>query len=216
MFTGIIQGIGCIESLARFPSGLRLTISAPDMDLSDIHPGDSIAHNGACMTVIAKEEKGCYQIDVSNESLRCTVGLDQVGKRLNLEKALRLGASLDGHLLTGHVDGMGHIVQSESMGEYRRLVIYATTDIAKYLALKGSIAVNGVSLTINQILDVENACGFSVHLIPYTLKSTTFGEISVGDTVNLEIDLIARYVERMTHFTDPSTTHARRSRFLKQ
>ena len=200
MFTGIIQAVGLIEKVENFPGGVRLTIAAPDLDQSDVGLGDSIAHNGACMTVVEKREAGRYLIDVSEESLRCTAGLDQVGRRVNLEKAMRMGDMLGGHLVSGHVDGVGCVIAFDPVGENRNLVIRAPKDLAKYLAAKGSAVVNGVSLTTNRVTDTDSGCEFSINLIPHTLAVTNLGDIQVGDRVNLEIDLIARYVERMMGF----------------
>lgn len=197
MFTGIIQAVGLIDKVEKFPGGVRLTIAAPDLDQSDVGLGDSIAHNGACMTVVGKLAEGRYLIDVSDESLRCTAGLDQAGRKVNLEKAMRLGDMLGGHLVSGHVDGVGEVVAFDLVGENRNLVIRAPKNLAKYLAVKGSAVVNGVSLTTNQVIDVANGCEFSINLIPHTLSVTSLGDIRIGDRVNLEIDLIARYVERM-------------------
>ncbi len=197
MFTGIVQALGTIEQVDAFPGGVRLTVSAPDLDMSDVALGDSIAHNGACMTVISLIDAHRYQIDVSDESLRCTSGLDQTGKRVNLEKAMRLGDMLGGHMVSGHVDGVGEVVRFAPVGDNRELVVRAPQGLAKYLAAKGSVVVNGVSLTTNHVTDVADGCEFSINLIPHTLAVTTLGEIRVGDRVNLEIDLVARYVERM-------------------
>ena len=197
MFTGIVQALGTIEQVDAFPGGVRLTVSAPDLDMSDVALGDSIAHNGACMTVISLLDAHCYQIDVSDESLRCTSGLDQTGKRVNLEKAMRLGDMLGGHMVSGHVDGVGEVVRFAPVGDNRELVVRAPQGLAKYLAAKGSVVVNGVSLTTNHVTDVADGCEFSINLIPHTLAVTTLGEITAGDRVNLEIDLVARYVERM-------------------
>ncbi|WP_028454791.1 riboflavin synthase [Chitinilyticum litopenaei] len=196
MFTGIVQAVGRIAEVNPFPGGVRLTVAAPDLDLSDVQLGDSIAHNGACMTVIELFAGG-YRIDVSDESLRCTVGLDRQGQRVNLEKAMRLGDMLGGHLVSGHVDGVGEVVSFDAVGENRELVVRAPRELARFLAVKGSVVVNGVSLTTNFVRDVANGCEFSINLIPHTLAVTTLGDIQPGDRVNLEIDLIARYVERM-------------------
>lgn len=197
MFTGIIQAMGLIEKVEKFSGGVRLTIAAPELDQSDVGLGDSIAHNGACMTVVEKQAAGRYLIDVSEESLRCTAGLDQSGRKVNLEKAMRLGDMLGGHLVSGHVDGVGEVIAFDPVGENRNLVIRAPKSLAKYLAVKGSAVVNGVSLTTNQVTDVADGCEFAINLIPHTLSVTNLGDIQVGDKVNLEIDLIARYVERM-------------------
>ncbi len=195
MFTGIVAAIGKISHLQTLEQGLRLTVEAPDLDLSDVALGDSIAHNGVCLTVI---EKGAdsYKIDVSRESLNCTTGLDGLYE-VNLEKALRLADRLGGHLVSGHVDGVGEVVKFEPIGESHLLVIRAPQDLAKYIARKGSIAVNGVSLTTNAVTDVSNGADFSINLIPHTVAVTTLRHLKPGSKVNLEIDLIARYVERM-------------------
>ena len=203
MFTGIIQAIGQIEAVTPFDGGVRLTIDAGDLDLSNVGLGDSIAHNGACMTVVEQIPSGKYLIDVSNESLRCTAGLDAVGP-VNLEKAMRLGDMLGGHLVSGHVDGVGLVRSFDSVGDNRELIILAPASLAKYLAVKGSVVVNGVSLTTNWIRDVIDGCEFSINLIPHTLSVTTLGAIEPGQRVNLEIDLIARYVERMVSLESKS------------
>ncbi|MDR3428367.1 MULTISPECIES: riboflavin synthase [Silvimonas] len=197
MFTGIVQAIGTIEKITPFEGGLTLTVAAPELGLSDVALGDSISHNGACMTVIEIAEGGRYRIDVSNESLGVTVGLANEGGKVNLEKAMRLSDRLGGHLVSGHVDGVGDVVSFEPVGENRELVVRAPKALAKYLAAKGSVVVNGVSLTTNYVSDVEGGCQFSINLIPHTLSVTTLGALSAGAKVNLEIDLIARYVERM-------------------
>lgn len=197
MFTGIIQAVGQIEALEPFDGGVRLTIDAADLDLSNVALGDSISHNGACMTVVKLIPQSKYIIDVSNESLRCTAGLDVVGGAVNLEKAMRLGDMLGGHLVSGHVDGVGRVISFDAIGENRELIILAPKALAKYLAVKGSAVVNGVSLTTNWVRDTAEGCEFSINLIPHTLAVTTLGQIQVGQNVNLEIDLIARYVERM-------------------
>lgn len=197
MFTGIIQAVGKIEALTPFDGGVRLTIDAVDLDLSNVALGDSISHNGACMTVVELIPHGKYIIDVSNESLRCTAGLDVAGGPVNLEKAMRLGDMLGGHLVSGHVDGVGRVLSFNAIGENRELIILAPATLAKYLAVKGSAVVNGVSLTTNWVRDTAEGCEFSINLIPHTLAVTTLGQIEAGQNVNLEIDLIARYVERM-------------------
>ncbi|WP_432720189.1 riboflavin synthase [Jeongeupia wiesaeckerbachi] len=197
MFTGIVQAIGTIERVAPFAGGVKLTVHAPELEMGDVSLGDSISHNGACMTVVEQLDPHRYLIDVSDESLRCTVGLDVEGGRVNLEKAMRLGDMLGGHLVSGHVDGVGDVLSFDSVGENRELVVRAPKAMAKYLAAKGSVVVNGVSLTTNSVRDVEDGCVFSINLIPHTLAVTTLGQLAAGAQVNLEIDLIARYVERM-------------------
>lgn len=195
MFTGIVATIGHITQLEPLAQGLRLTISAPGLDLSDVALGDSIAHNGVCLTVIEKLTQG-YKIDVSRETLDCTVGLEAPGE-VNLEKALRLADRLGGHLVSGHVDGVGVVTRFEPVGESHLLVIRAPQALARYIARKGSIAVNGVSLTTNAVSDVADGAEFSINLIPHTVAVTTLRHLKPGSRVNLEIDLIARYAERM-------------------
>ncbi|GAA4031445.1 riboflavin synthase [Actimicrobium antarcticum] len=184
-------------------SGLRLTIDAGGLPLADVMPGDSIALNGACMTVVHKTTT-TFAVDVSRESLNCTAGLDAPGAEVNLEKALTLADRLGGHLVSGHVDGLGTVTKFAPVGESWELVIDAPAALAKYLAYKGSIVVNGVSLTVNRIADTATACSFSINVIPHTIAVTTLKHLKAGVRVNLEIDLIARYVERMLSATaDP-------------
>ena len=191
MFSGIVATVGRIVHLQPLEKGLRLTVDAPELDLSDVAVGDSIAHGGVCLTVIAKSGQS-YQVDVSRETLDCTVGLDATGE-VNLEKALRLADRLGGHLVTGHVDGVGEVLRFAPVGESHELVIRAPQALAKYIARKGSATVNGVSLTVNRV----DGADFSINLIPHTLAVTTLKHLAAGARVNLEIDLIARYVERM-------------------
>ncbi len=191
MFTGIVAATGKISHLQTLEKGLRLTVEAPDLDLSDVAIGDSIAHGGVCLTVIEKSGDR-YKIDVSRETLNCTVGLDAPGE-VNLEKAMRLSDRLGGHLVSGHVDGVGEVVRFDKIGESHELVIRAPKDLARYIARKGSITVDGVSLTTNRVDGAE----FSINLIPHTVEVTTLKRCKPGAKVNLEVDLIARYVERM-------------------
>jgi riboflavin synthase len=191
MFTGIVAATGKITHLQALEKGLRLTVEAPGLDLSDVAVGDSIAHSGVCLTVIEKSGSG-YQIDVSRETLDCTVGLDAPGE-VNLEKAMRLSDRLGGHLVSGHVDGVGEVVRFDRIGESHELVIRAPSELAKYIARKGSVTVDGVSLTTNRVEGTE----FSINLIPHTVEVTTLKRCQAGVRVNLEVDLIARYVERM-------------------
>jgi riboflavin synthase len=199
MFTGIVASIGKIVAASPLggdaDAGLRLTVDAGGLPLADVALGDSIALNGACMTVIARTERE-FSVDVSRESLNCTVGLDAPGE-VNLEKALTLADRLGGHLVSGHVDGLGVVRKFEAVGESHELVVLAPRELAKYLAYKGSIVVNGVSLTVNRVADTEAGCEFSINLIPHTIEVTTLKHLFVGAKVNLEVDLIARYVERM-------------------
>ncbi len=199
MFTGIVAAVGKITSLSPLGSqsdaGVRLTVDAGDLPMVDVAIGDSIALNGACMTVVVKTDTG-FVVDVSRESLNRTAGLDAEGE-VNLEKALRLADRLGGHLVSGHVDGLGSVQKFEPVGESWELVVEAPKDLAKYLAYKGSIVVNGVSLTVNRVTDTAIGCAFSINLIPHTIEVTTLKHLKRGTKVNLEIDLIARYVERM-------------------
>ncbi len=199
MFTGIVAAVGRITSITPLGStpdaGVRLTIDAGGLPLEDVALGDSIALNGACMTVVEKAERG-FAVDVSRESLSRTVGLDQIGE-VNLEKALRLADRLGGHLVSGHVDGLGTVIRFAPVGESMELEIEAPHKLAKYLAYKGSIVVNGVSLTVNRVTDFEQVSRFSINLIPHTVQVTTLKHLRAGARVNLEVDLIARYVERM-------------------
>lgn len=199
MFTGIVAAVGKITSVqtqgAGAEVGVRLSVDAGGLPLQDVALGDSIAINGACMTVVAKTECG-FEVEVSRESLNHTAGLDAVGE-VNLEKALTLADRLGGHLVSGHVDGLGVVRKFEPVGESWELVVACAPELAKYLAYKGSIVVNGVSLTVNRVEDVESGCLFSINLIPHTIEVTTLKHLKAGAKVNLEIDLIARYVERM-------------------
>lgn len=192
MFTGIIATTGKITHLQPLEQGLRLTIAAPGLDLRDVALGDSIAHGGVCLTVVAKK-KDSYQVDVSRETLDCTVGLDVPDGAVNLEKAMRLSDFIGGHLVSGHVDGVGVVRQFDPVGESHRLVIQAPRKLAKYIARKGSITVDGVSLTTNKVKGRK----FSINLIPHTVALTTLKHLHPGARVNLEVDLIARYCERL-------------------
>ena len=203
MFTGIVAAVGSIKSVTPLAdgadAGVRLDIDAGGLPLADVALGDSIAINGACMTVVEKTDSA-FAVDVSRESLNRTVGLDQPGE-VNLEKALTLAERLGGHLVSGHVDGLGQVHSFEQVGESWKLVVDAPRDLGKYLAYKGSVVVNGVSLTVNSVEDIDAAggqcCRFSINLIPHTIAVTTLKHLRAGARVNLEIDLIARYVERM-------------------
>lgn len=196
MFTGIIQAIGKVREPEQLGSGVRLTIVTPEQfHLDQVHVGDSIAVNGACMTVV-NIEGNSFQIDVSAESLSKTCGLDTFGEA-NLEKAMRLGDRVDGHLVSGHVDGVGQVESMTKIAESYKLVIRAPLKLSPYLAYKGSVAVNGVSLTVNEVEDTAMGAVFSINLIPHTVEVTTLKHLKPQDWVNLEIDTIARYVERM-------------------
>jgi riboflavin synthase len=203
MFTGIVAAVGSIQSVKPLEggsfAGVRLQIEAGGLGLDDVALGDSIAINGACMTVVEKTGNA-FAVDVSRESLNRTAGLDQPGE-VNLEKALTLAERLGGHLVSGHVDGLGTVHSFEPIGESFKLVVDAPQELGKYLAYKGSIVVNGVSLTVNSVEDTESegakVCRFSINLIPHTIAVTTLKHLHAGARINLEIDLIARYVERM-------------------
>lgn len=192
MFSGIIADTGVIALVEDREGALRLSVETGSLGLDDVSIGDSIAVNGVCFTVV-KKEGNVFTVDVSRETLNCTVGLEQKGSRVNLEKALRLADRLGGHLVSGHVDGVGEVASFDDIGESWRLVVRAPLALAKYIATKGSITINGVSLTVNHVAGAE----FEVNLIPHTLNVTTLNELKAGSRVNLEIDLIARYVERM-------------------
>ena len=196
MFTGIIQAVGQIERVTPVGEDARLHIQVGGLDMSDVAQGDSIAVNGVCLTVVEFDHES-FDVHVSRETLSCTIGLD-TPRAANLEKALRLADRLGGHLVSGHVDGVGQVVKFEAVGDCMQLVIRAPHAISRYIAVKGSIAVDGVSLTVNSVEgDV-----FSINLIPHTLEMTTLKFLGVGSRVNLEIDPIARYVERMAQWNN--------------
>src|SRR5512141_909943 len=194
MFTGIVTSIGKINQVVPRDGGLRLTIDAGMLDLSDVAVGESIAVNGVCLTVIAAHGDR-FDVDVSQETISCTVGLDGPNE-VNLEKSLRLSDRLGGHLMSGHVDGVGEVVRFDPVGESFLLVIRAPRELAKYIARKGSITVNGVSLTVNRVEGED----FEINLIPHTLTVTNLKHLKPGSRVNLEVDLIARYIERLQHY----------------
>lgn len=195
MFSGIVAAVGRITRIDPLEQGVRLTVDTAGLGLDDVALGDSIAHNGVCLTVIGIDGRNAL-FDVSKETLNCTAGLDAPGE-VNLEKALRLSDRLGGHLVSGHVDGVGTVRSFERVGESHELVIVAPKPLARYIARKGSITVQGVSLTVNRVADVDDGCEFSINLIPHTVQVTTLGSLKAGSRVNLEIDLIARYAERM-------------------
>ena len=206
MFTGIITGVGRIAAVHPLGNsaahGCRLNLQAPPSYVDDVVLGDSIAINGACMTVTSLDTTTHqFGIDISAESLACTSGLAQTGSAVNLEKALRANDRLGGHIVSGHVDGIGLVLIFEPVGESWRFVLRAPAELAKYLAYKGSITVNGVSLTVNSVTDQPAGCEIAMNLIPHTVQNTALGQLRAGDEVNLEIDLIARYVERMLQGT---------------
>jgi riboflavin synthase len=192
MFSGIIADVGTINRADDRDGGLRLVVATNALGMDDVQLGDSIAVNGVCLTVVKIDGRE-FTVDVSRETLNCTVGLEALNARVNLEKALRLADRLGGHLVSGHVDGVGDVTEFTDLGESWKLTVRAPNALAKYIAIKGSITINGVSLTVNEVAGAV----FNVNLIPHTLAVTTLNELHAGAKVNLEIDLIARYVERM-------------------
>lgn len=198
MFSGIVAAVGRISRIVPREVGFRLSVDASGLDLSDVALGDSIACNGVCLTVVKVGKKG-FKVDVSPETLRCTVGLDQPGA-INLEKALLVSDRLGGHIVSGHVDGVGEVIAFDPVGDNRLLRIRAPNGLGHYIARKGSITVNGCSLTTNEVKDLKGKAGgteFTINLIPHTLSATTLGGLAAGLKVNLEVDLIARYCERL-------------------
>lgn len=216
MFTGIISAIGHITALHALGSsaahGKQLQIQTPADWLADVGLGDSIAINGACMTVTTlNASAGQFTLDISAESLAKTAGLDRSGA-VNLEKSLRANDRLGGHLVSGHVDGIGSVTRFEPVGESWLLEVLAPPALAAFLAYKGSLAVNGVSLTVNQAQDTPGGCLASINLIPHTVQHTALHTLHAGARVNLEVDLIARYVQRMLSAPGPGTTLAAESK----
>ena len=191
VFSGIVTAVGTVREARRAPGGMRLVVDAGSLGLKDVAVGDSIAVDGACLTVVARAGR-TFRADVSRETLACTTGFTE-GGQVNLEKALRAADRLGGHLVSGHVDGVGEVAEARRAGGNLRLSVSVPKALAKYVARKGSIAVNGVSLTVNEV----NGRKFAVNLIPHTLKATNLGALSAGDKVNLEVDLLARYAERL-------------------
>lgn len=192
MFTGLVEGVGVIAELRRMTEGLRLAV-APPFPVAELALGESVAVSGACLTVVAVRGRA-FQVEVSPETLaRSTLSLKQVGERVNLERALRLGDRLGGHLVTGHVDGLGVLRERRQGPEHLELTFELPAPLAPLVIEKGSIAVDGVSLTVNGVRDRA----FTVNIIPYTAKDTTLADLKVGDRVNLETDIIGKYVARL-------------------
>jgi riboflavin synthase len=191
MFTGIVEATGSIRSSTPSEKGAHIELAAGALDMSDVRIGDSISVDGCCLTVVGKTAAG-FLVDVSQETLDCTVGFE-VGRAVNLEKALRLSDRLGGHLVSGHVDGVGVVTRFERVGESWLLEVRVPSDLAKYVARKGSITISGVSLTVNHV----EGDRFDVNLIPHTLEVTNLNALRAGARVNLEVDLVARYLERL-------------------
>lgn len=192
MFSGIIADVGIIKSVEDRNGGLNICIATKELGMEDVKPGDSIAVNGVCLTVVRVDGRH-FNVNVSRETLNCTVGLEKQGAHVNLEKALRLDDRLGGNLVSGHVDGVGEVVEFTDLEESWKLGLCVPQSLEKYLVTKGSITINGVSLTVNRV--EGDVC--SMNLIPYTLGATTLQELFVGAKVNVETDMIARYVERL-------------------
>ncbi len=191
MFTGIVTAVGRIASSAPLGDGVRLRIDAPGLGMDDVVPGDSIAIQGVCHTVVAKDAAG-FDVDSSAATLQVTTGLE-AGRDVNLEKSLRLADRIGGHLVSGHVDGVGAVVAFEDLGASWRLEIEAPPELSRYIAKKGSVAVDGVSLTVNEVRGAR----FEINIIPHTRAVTTLGRLAAGSRVNLEVDMTARYLERL-------------------
>ena len=192
MFSGIVAAVGTVRAVKPARGGVRLVVDAGKLGLKDVAAGGSIAVDGVCLTVVARKGR-TFEADVSRATLACTTGFAG-GHRVNLEKAMRLSDRLGGHLVSGHVDGVGRVTRTRPAGANRVLAVAAPRALAKYIARKGSIAVNGVSLTVNEVSGAE----FEVNLIPHTLAASNLGRLRAGDRVNLEVDMLARYVERLT------------------
>jgi len=193
MFTGIILAIGKIAAIDRRAGDCRLKIDTANLSLNDVLLGDSIAVNGVCLTAVELGEHFFYA-DVSNETLSRTIlNTSTVGTSVNLELALTPSTRMGGHIVSGHVDGIGFVTEKKADGRSFRFTLKAPDNLAKYIAEKGSICINGISLTINEV----KGASFSVNIVPYTMKDTTLGEAIVGTQVNLEVDLLARYMERL-------------------
>ena len=192
MFTGLVEEVGCVEKLEQLTDAVRLTVHGP-LVTSDAAPGDSIAVDGVCLTVVDKLPEG-FTADVMQETLnRSRLGSYEVGSRVNLERALAAGARLGGHIVQGHVDGVGELLSRTPSEHWEVLRFAMPTDLARYVVEKGSIAINGTSLTVSAVGEDF----LEVSLIPTTLVDTTFGDMAVGDPVNLEVDVVAKYVEKM-------------------
>lgn len=194
MFTGIIEAIGRVREARSSAGGARIVVDAGALPLADVKVGDSIAVDGVCLTVVVLDGQQ-FAFDVSRETLDCTAGFAP-GAAVNLEKALRLADRLGGHLVSGHVDGVGNVVKFDTAGDNRKLTAEAPREIARYIARKGSVAVNGVSLTVNAV----DGARFEINLIPHTLAATNLHALAAGAKINIEVDTLARYAERLAEF----------------
>ena len=201
MFTGIIEATGSVTKLQQIQSDWRLTINAEKLDLSDVVLGDSIAVNGCCLTVVELTARE-FSADVSNETMNCTtLAALKAGVRVNLEKAMLASSRFGGHIVSGHVDGVGSLLSSTADGKSIKLVFEVPAGLAKYIAAKGSICIDGTSLTVNEVQGI----GFTLNVIPHTQIKTIIGDYAVGQRVNLEVDLVARYLERLIQGDSAST-----------
>lgn len=201
MFTGLVQAVGRIERAERRGNGVRLLVQAAPLDESSLALGDSVAVNGCCLTVAAIEGTR-FEADLSEETLARTANLDRCGP-VNLELSLAVGDRIGGHLVSGHIDAAGTVVAMAAVGDSRELQLLAPCTLAPYLAFKGSLTVDGVSLTINRVQDSQDGCEVTINLIPHTLAVTTLGQLSTGQRVNLEVDSLARYAERIVSLMAP-------------
>lgn len=211
MFTGIIEAVGKIEARSQEKGEWRLKFFTGDLDLSDVKIGDSIAVSGCCLTVVEKQATA-FLADVSNETMRCTsLGTLEIGSAVNLEKAMLATDRFGGHIVSGHVDGVGHLIKVENEGQSIKMTFKIPSNLSKYVAVKGSICVDGTSLTVNEANDDY----FAVNLIPHTQDETVSGSYQIGDSVNLEVDIIARYLERMNEGLN-SKAHEITEGYLKE
>lgn len=198
MFTGIITDIGTISSIEN-RGDMHIKIQC-GYDMNGVDIGASIACSGVCLTVVEKGNdngQNWFAVDVSQETINCTADQWQEGAKLNLERSLKVGDELGGHIVSGHVDGVGTISQYENIGGSWELTINAPQEIAPFIAPKGSITINGISLTVNDVKDHDHGCSFTLNIIPHTAEVTTLAHAKTGDSVNLEIDVLARYMKRM-------------------
>ena len=193
MFSGIIESKGSIKSIEFEKDSARITINAGDLSMDDVGLGDSICVSGACLTVVEFDDTS-FSVDVSQETLRLTtLGDKSEGSEVNLEKALKVSDRLGGHIVTGHVDGIGIVTERDALDDYVKYIVEAPAELSRYIAKKGSICIDGISLTVNEVSDNR----FELMIIPHTLTITTLGQTSVSSKVNLEIDIVARYCERL-------------------